>query len=92
MVDGVVWLHSLGKVTDHNSISYLGPALFGLYAMTADITGTLPRMLTTNFMNTWHPSDQDWRHVIYEKYEIAMMDGQHYNWDNYGDDVTGGGG
>lgn len=62
-----------------NSIIVIGPFIFGLYSSTLDLGGTLPRWLTVNHMNKFYPNQGDFRHVIFENYEIAMMTGQYYD-------------
>jgi len=72
------------------SISILGPLLLGGYMLTLDIQGTMPRLLTYNHMNEFYPGVMDWRHIMFEKYEIALLSGQNYNWANYYTDVSQG--
>lgn len=62
-----------------DSIMLVGPLVFGMYSSTLDLVGTLPRWITVNEMNKLHPNQGDFRHVIFENYELAMMNGQYYD-------------
>ena len=81
----IAWL-TQGKA--EKSIETLGPWLLGGYMLTVDLQGTLLRLLTYNHMNEFYPSVMDWRHVVFEKYELALLSGQSYNWANYYTDVS----
>jgi len=83
----IAWL-TQGRA--EKSISILGPVLLGGYMLTLDIQGTIPRLHTYNHMNEFYPGVMDWRHIMFEKYEIALLSGQNYNWANYYTDVSQG--
>jgi hypothetical protein len=75
----------------YQSIKWVGPIMFGLYSFTYDITGTVPRFMAVNIMNNKYPEYGDYRHVLFEKYEVAMMEGTYYDWSQYASDMGVGG-